>query len=73
MKFLNVILFLFLCQFSFAQGNLQFGQAILTEFTANNLGNGGSVICSPSTITVPAGKVWKIEQSTVYISFSQGS
>ena len=46
-----------------AQSNLQFNQVLNLEITYN----------SALTYTIPAGKVWKIEQSTVYISFSQGS
>jgi hypothetical protein len=73
MKFSTIIIFLLLSLNLFSQGNLQFNQVILTEFTANNLLNGNSVVCSPSTITVPAGKVWKIEQSSVYMNTALGA
>lgn len=55
---LTLIAVLGLFTISFAQGNLQFNQVILHEFTANF---GGWSINTTSTITVPAGKVWKIE------------
>jgi hypothetical protein len=73
MKFSTIIIFLLLSLNLFSQGNLQFNQVIHTEFTANNLLNGNSVVCSPSTVTVPAGKVWKIEQSSVYMNTALGS
>lgn len=46
MKYLFLLLFVFLCSVSFAQGNLQFNQVIKVNNTAQ---------------TVPAGKVWKVE------------
>jgi hypothetical protein len=67
MKFSTIIIFLLLSLNLFSQGNLQFNQVIIRDFTVNNLGTPSSAICSPSTISVPAGKVWKIEQASVYI------
>lgn len=60
---LTLIVVLGLFTMSFAQGNLQFNQVINVSYSAtvplgaNNFG----------TITVPAGKVWKVERT----SFSQ--
>jgi hypothetical protein len=47
-----LFLLIFLCIGAFkAQGNLQFNQVINTAFTGTNT----------TAVTVPAGKVWKIE------------
>jgi hypothetical protein len=65
------LLLISICFFSmqlFAQGNLQFNQVISETFSVN-----GSVYnalyTSSSILTVPAGKVWKIES----ISFKSSS
>lgn len=55
------LIFIAICFISlqlFAQGNLQFNQVVLTEFSGNyqNRFTAGS-------LTVPANKVWKIEHS----------
>jgi hypothetical protein len=65
MKFSTIIIFLLLSLKLLSQGNLQFNQAITREFTASNLVNISTVVCTPSTITVPTGKVWKIEHASV--------
>ena len=51
MKKLYFILFILLNQLVFAQGNLQFNQVITYAFASSNT----------TPITVPAGKVWKLE------------
>jgi hypothetical protein len=47
---------------AYSQGNLQFNQ-VLTYVQSHTLTSCGSSICSwtGSTYTVPAGKVWKVE------------
>lgn len=57
MKYIYTLLFVAISAISFAQGNLQFNQVInITGVTP-----GGRVF---TTVTVPAGKVWKITSST---------
>lgn len=46
--------------FAFGQNNLEFNTALFQEFTANTAGYASNPI-TLGTITVPAGKVWKIE------------
>lgn len=55
MKLLVSIFFIHLAMSSVAQGNLQFNNILLLEVTC----------CSPVSFTVPSGKVWKIESSTM--------
>lgn len=64
---LTALVFAFITTAS-AQGNLQFNQVTTGSFTAINLPYVSTTI---GTITVPAGKVWKIE-STNY-TYVQGS
>lgn len=51
MRIVFSFLFLVSIQASFAQGNLQFNQVITYAFASSNT----------TPITVPAGKVWKLE------------
>lgn len=51
MKIIITSLLLFFCTSGFAQGNLQFNQVLNIEFTGT----------STTSYTVPAGKVWKLE------------
>lgn len=56
--------FLFaLCPAAFAQGNLQFNQAIKLDITGGQNVGAGSLYTqiASQVVTVPAGKVWKIE------------
>lgn len=53
MKYITAILFLFVFNAVFSQGNLQFNQVLNLEVTC----------CTPTSYTVPAGKVWKIESA----------
>ncbi|CAN5290017.1 hypothetical protein BH09BAC1_BH09BAC1_02600 [soil metagenome] len=61
-----------ICVVGFAQGNLQFNQVITqsinTAFAAGSSRPGTSV-----TLTVPAGKVWKIESAHVSSQSSSSS
>ena len=64
MKNILLILTIAFSSTSFAQGNLQFNQVIFLEYT--------SAVPAYSTytagvITVPAGKVWKVEHANVYL------
>ncbi len=66
------ILVAFICilglsTFSSAQGNLQFNQVIIENFSANI---GTWTTSTVATITVPAGKVWKIEHADLWIQSS---
>lgn len=47
-----------------AQGNLQFNQVILQDFSSSVAGWASPVV---GTVTVPAGKVWKIEHAELWI------
>ena len=57
MKYIYTFLFVVISATSFAQGNLQFNQVI----NVSGLTPGGNVF---TTVTVPAGKVWKITSSS---------
>lgn len=46
-----------------AQGNLQFNQVINLDYSATFTGFGKQNLGS---VTIPAGKVWKIESATMY-------
>jgi hypothetical protein len=56
----------------FAEGNLQFNQVKLIEFSCSTPMSGVNYPCSPSNITVPVGKVWKIEQASAFVDLGQG-
>ena len=60
MKNILLILAVAFSSASFAQGNLQFNQVINYENSAPS----GAGAITHGTITVPAGKVWKIETCT---------
>jgi hypothetical protein len=51
MKILILSIFLLSSSFLFSQGNLQFNQVLNIEFTG----------ASTTSYTVPAGKIWKLE------------
>ena len=51
-----------------AQGNLQFNQVIIQNINAPSMGT--YTTASVGTITVPAGKVWKIEHADLWIQSS---
>ena len=64
MKYIVVLFFALLFNEAHAQGNLQFNQVINMAFTGANT----------TPVTVPAGKVWKIENcmlSTVSNTYAQ--
>ena len=67
MKKLILIAICFIALQLSAQGNLQFNQVVNNSYTAT-LGTTQTTI---GTITVPAGKVWKIESANYY--FTQGT
>ena len=58
MKNILLILAIAFSSVSFGQGNLQFNQVINYE---SNVNTGGNSTSTHTSITVPAGKVWKIE------------
>lgn len=61
-SFVVIFCLLVLADKSYAQGNLQFNQVILYD-----MASGGT-----QAITVPAGKVWKIETASTYNGSSAG-
>ena len=63
MKNILLILAIAFSSASFGQGNLQFNQVVNNSYTAT-LGT----LTTIGTITVPAGKVWKIESANYYIT-----
>ena len=66
MKNILLILAIAFSSASFAQGNLQFNQVINYENSALT----GTGDIAHGTITVPAGKVWKIESCTFSLFLS---
>ena len=66
MKYIYTLLFVAISATSFAQGNLQFNQVINIS-GAIPVGNNVS-----TTVSVPAGKVWKITSSSLFYG-SNGS
>jgi hypothetical protein len=65
MKHLFTILLVAISATTFAQGNLQFNQVINDEYTGLVITTGSTL----GTLTVPAGKVWKIE----FVSFTSNT
>jgi hypothetical protein len=66
MKILFLSFFLVLCPLLYSQGNLQFNQVVVTPFSSPFAAGQQSTVlraANPSSITVPAGKVWKIESA----------
>jgi hypothetical protein len=63
MKKLLLIVICFLSLQLFAQGNLQFNQVLRPIVSVNNLASSGY---AKVTLTVPTGKVWKIESADAY-------
>ena len=62
MKKLALLFLLFFCiNAASAQGNLQFNQVVNTTFTGPGNASGAII----GTITVPAGKVWKVERTSL--------
>jgi hypothetical protein len=67
MKIFILALFSALSSLLFSQGNLQFNQVINWKIPQQNSNCGGcGIYCAniTGTITVPTGKVWKIEESS---------
>ena len=62
MKHLFTFLLLAISATSFAQGNLQFNQVVNLDFSGLNV--------VTSTITVPAGKVWKVNHAGALSTFA---
>lgn len=66
MKNLLFILAITISSLSFSQGNLQFNQVLAIDLTGTYASN-GHIILQSSTITIPAGKVWKVESANCRI------
>jgi len=76
MKILLLSFFLLPFSFLYSQGNLQFNQVINWKIPQQNSNCGGcGIYCAniTGTITVPNGKVWKIEESSYAKAFSPWS
>lgn len=69
MKKIVTIISMLIClsNYSSGQGNLQFNQAVIVNFSASLPTYNTSTATS---ITVPAGKVWKIEHADAWIQSS---
>jgi hypothetical protein len=68
---INFALVLLFCSSGlFSQGNLQFNQVILLEWTATVPPNGAGVYAAfgANPFVVPAGKVWKIESMNISLN-----
>jgi hypothetical protein len=63
MKNILLILAIAFSSASFAQGNLQFNQVMLLDFGPISV---SSVAIFSQSITVPSGKVWKVEHASVW-------
>ena len=61
--FLSLSLLFGVLSFASAQGNLQFNQVIVQDFTATI---SSWTTATVGTITVPAGKVWKVEHADLW-------
>ena len=67
MKNLLILVFSLMSIQSFSQGgNLQFNSVLNDEVLGSVVGNNGQVGDILGTITVPAGKVWKIESTSAF-------
>jgi hypothetical protein len=73
-KVLLLLVFAALMFHSFSQGNLQFNRVVNYNLTGNlTTASSGKVIVQTITITVPTGKVLKIESATCRLSTSTSS
>jgi hypothetical protein len=63
MKFLLLFLCIHIAASAYSQGNLQFNQVLRVSITGVNLASNGQ---HSIMVTVPAGKVWKVESSDVH-------
>jgi hypothetical protein len=73
-KALLLLVFAALMNHSFAQGNLQFNRVVNYNLTGNlTTASSGKVIVQSTTITVPNGKVLKIESATCRLSTTTSS
>lgn len=64
MKKILFILAITISSLSFGQGNLQFNQVKFIEYTTTTTAYSTT---TAGAITVPAGKVWKVEHANVYM------
>jgi hypothetical protein len=73
MKILILSFFLVLCSLLYSQGNLQFNQVINYDLIGSSSGS-GDVSFQSLTVTIPVGKVWKVESASCrYQSTTSGS
>lgn len=72
MKNILLILAIAFSSASFGQGNLQFNQVLGIDMTGTSAA-GGHIVVQTSTITVPAGKVWKIESANCRIAYTNSA
>ena len=62
MRYLFTFLLVAISATGFAQGNLQFNQVLNFNYSASGLGSYAS--SNVATVTVPAGKVWKVTSAS---------
>jgi hypothetical protein len=65
-KIFTILILLFAVNSIKAQGNLQFNQVKNLEITGTTTLNGALQLTTIGSITVPSGKVWKIESVTAF-------
>lgn len=67
MKKITLLFCLFITSYAFAQNNLQFSRAILINITGTHSASSAAAtfVFKDTTITVPAGTVWKLESANV--------
>lgn len=66
-KYILAIIALFLCSTAFAQSNLVFNAPVFIEL--NVTGTSASNPNVSQTVTIPAGKIWKIESASASYRF----
>ncbi len=67
MKTFFLLIAVFIIHWSFAQGNLQFNQVILWKLNSQSLyPDNNSNYNIQGTLTVPQGKVWRIDAASYY-------
>lgn len=68
MRLFFIVLFIAFSTWSFSQGNLQFNQVINMSYNYNFLNTGQKQ--TVGSVTVPVGKVWKIESGSIHGEYS---
>lgn len=66
MKTLFLLLTLIVTNLFFSQGNLQFNQVILWKLNSQSVSSNNYYYSVQGTLTVPQGKVWRIDAASYY-------